>query len=227
MYNAGSPNQYAETASISQKGNGYFDGTVRCKSGLNVDDPAILPIICAILSSGAIVSQSTISAIGIISANGDISSVGSISAGTAFGAGGTISTVGNITASAGTISGKNGPFQNLVLTRGTAKPSIPTSAGVYLGVDSSNTAAGIEICASTLQYIDFTAPGIDFKGRIIYGFGSNDFQFCINQSSFAKMSLNSHGLYVGGTLVSASDKRQVQQEAFIQRLRYHQQTRTS
>ena len=104
MYHAGSPNQYAETASISQKGNGYFDGTVRCKSGLNVDDPAILPIICAILLSGAIVSQSTITAIGNISANGDISSVGSISVGTAFGAGGTISAVGNITASAGTIS---------------------------------------------------------------------------------------------------------------------------
>ncbi|MFM7985287.1 MAG: hypothetical protein ACKPKO_38810, partial [Candidatus Fonsibacter sp.] len=56
-------------------------------------------------------------------------------------------------------------------------------------------------------YIDFTEPNVDFKGRIIYSNGANDFQFCINSVSTAKMTLNSSGLSVGGTFVSASDKR--------------------
>ncbi|MFM7978016.1 MAG: hypothetical protein ACKPKO_01760, partial [Candidatus Fonsibacter sp.] len=69
-------------------------------------------------------------------------------------------------------------------------------------MDSGYTAGGIEICTSSLQYIDFTSPGVDLKGRIMYGYGSNDFQFWINSVSTAKMTLNS-----SGTCVSASDKR--------------------
>ncbi|MFM7983003.1 MAG: tail fiber domain-containing protein, partial [Candidatus Fonsibacter sp.] len=74
-------------------------------------------------------------------------------------------------------------------------------------MDSGNTAGGIEICTSLLQYNDFTSPGADLKGRIIYGYGSNGFQFWINSVSTANMTLNSSGLSVGGTFVSASDKR--------------------
>ncbi|MFM7982890.1 MAG: hypothetical protein ACKPKO_26560, partial [Candidatus Fonsibacter sp.] len=55
-------------------------------------------------------------------------------------------------------------------------------------------------------YIDFTKPNVDFRGRNIYTNGTNDFQICTNSVSTAKMTLNSSGLSVGGTFVSASDK---------------------
>ncbi|MFM7988221.1 MAG: hypothetical protein ACKPKO_53800, partial [Candidatus Fonsibacter sp.] len=77
-------------------GNGYFDGTVRCKGGLNVGDPAISPAKCTILGlRGAITTQSSINAGGNIATDGNISYLGSISAGTTLSAGGTISTSGN------------------------------------------------------------------------------------------------------------------------------------
>ncbi|MFM7985744.1 MAG: hypothetical protein ACKPKO_41165, partial [Candidatus Fonsibacter sp.] len=152
-------------------------------------------------------TQSTINVVGNIATYVNISSVGSISAGTTLSAGGTISTVGNITASAGTITGKNGSFQNLVVTGGTVKPSVPTFAGVYIGLDSGSTNGGIEICSSSLQYNDFSTPRVDFKGRIIYGYGFDDFQFWSNSTSSANMTLNSTGLNVVRTVSTTSDKR--------------------
>ena len=64
---------------------------------------------------------------------------------------GNISTNGTITA-AGNITGKTGSFT------GIGKPTAPTAAGVYIGLDNSSSAGGIEICTSFLQYIDFTIP---------------------------------------------------------------------
>ena len=72
---------------------------------------------------------------------------------------GNMSTNGAITAT-GNITGKTGLFT------GTGKPIAPTAAGVYIGLDTT-TAGGIEICSSTQQYIDFTIPSSDFKGRMI------------------------------------------------------------
>ncbi|MFM7981283.1 MAG: hypothetical protein ACKPKO_18405, partial [Candidatus Fonsibacter sp.] len=85
----------------------------------------------------------------------------------------------------------------------------PSAAGVYIGLDSGNTSGGMEICCSQFQYIDFTSPGTDFKGRIIYGYGFNDFQFWISSISTtaARMTLNSTGLNVVGTVTSSSDER--------------------
>ncbi|MFM7979081.1 MAG: hypothetical protein ACKPKO_07160, partial [Candidatus Fonsibacter sp.] len=121
---------------------------------------------------------------------------------------GNITTSGNIGSTSGNVSGRNGSFEYLAVTGGTTKPYIPTSSGIYMGMDAGtpSTACGIEICASSLQYIDFTSPGVDFKGRIIYGW-SNDFQFQINSSGTAKMTLNSTGLSVSGTVSTTSDKR--------------------
>ncbi|MFM7986605.1 MAG: hypothetical protein ACKPKO_45550, partial [Candidatus Fonsibacter sp.] len=125
----------------------------------------------------------------IYSGTGDISTYGLVSAG------GTITSTGNITSSSGsitsftgTITGKNGSFHNLVVTGGTVKPAVPTSAGVYIGLDLGNTAGGIQICTSALQYVDFTSPGADLKGRSIYGVGSNDFQFWVYSVATVKMS---------------------------------------
>ncbi|MFM7983349.1 MAG: hypothetical protein ACKPKO_28905, partial [Candidatus Fonsibacter sp.] len=96
----------SDTCKLEPTGNGYFDGTVMCNSGLIIGDPAVSPPICSILSSSAITTQSTINAGGNIATDGNMSSVGSISVGTTLSAGGTISTVGNIAASARTITGK-------------------------------------------------------------------------------------------------------------------------
>ncbi|MFM7980126.1 MAG: hypothetical protein ACKPKO_12500, partial [Candidatus Fonsibacter sp.] len=57
---------------------------------------------------------------------------------------GSITSSGSTTSSTGTITGKSGYFQNLVVTGGTVKPSIPTSGGVYIGLDSGNTVGGSE-----------------------------------------------------------------------------------
>ena len=53
------------------------------------------------------------------------------------------------------------------------QPTTPTVAGVCIGLDSA-AVRGIEICSSSLQYIDFASTGIDYKKRIIY-YSSNDF----------------------------------------------------
>ncbi|MFM7988194.1 MAG: tail fiber domain-containing protein, partial [Candidatus Fonsibacter sp.] len=86
----------------------------------------------------------------------------------------------------------------------------PTSQCGYIGQASSGYSA-IELVSgvgTTYQtYIHFTEPNVEFRGRITYSNGTNDFQFCINSVSTAKMTLNSSGLSVGGTFVSASDKR--------------------
>ncbi|MFM7986323.1 MAG: hypothetical protein ACKPKO_44125, partial [Candidatus Fonsibacter sp.] len=43
--------------SISTTGTGNFDGTVRCKSGMNVGDPSVSHARCSILSSGDITTE--------------------------------------------------------------------------------------------------------------------------------------------------------------------------
>ena len=51
------------------------------------------------------------------------------------------------------------------------KKTTPTTMGIHLGMDSTTGAAGIEIvAASTTQnaYIDFTYPGVQNRGKILY-----------------------------------------------------------
>ncbi|MFM7982788.1 MAG: hypothetical protein ACKPKO_26040, partial [Candidatus Fonsibacter sp.] len=119
--------------------------------------------------------------------------------------GSSITAAGSITSSTGTLTGRS-----LVTTGTIGRPQIPTAQGCYISQASSGYTA-IELVSgvgTTYQtYIDFTEPNIDFRGRIIYTNGTNDFQFCINSVSTAKMALNSSGLSVGGTFVSASDTR--------------------
>ena len=139
-------------------------------------------------------NNNTISGASSIAATGNITTTtGNIS-----------STSGNIQTLQGTVSGKNGSFQTLSIT-GTPKMAQPTDPGVYIGLDSTS-AGGIEICASSLQYIDFTIPLTDYKGRILYGSGSNEFKFAVASSS-VKATLNTTGLTVVGTILPSSDKR--------------------
>ena len=70
----------------------------------------------------------------------------------------TLEVIGTITAT-GNINGRTGSFT------GTGKPPAPTAAGVYMGLDD-NTTAGIEICSTAIQYIDFTIPTTTFRTRV-------------------------------------------------------------
>ncbi|MFM7982610.1 MAG: hypothetical protein ACKPKO_25135, partial [Candidatus Fonsibacter sp.] len=125
------PTGWTDKCKFEPTSDGYFDGTVRCNRGMFIGDPAVSPSRCSILSSDAIISQSTIHVVGTIATDGNISSVGSISVGATLSAGGTISTVGNITASAGTITGKT-----LAITGTSGRPQIPTAQGCYIGATS-------------------------------------------------------------------------------------------
>ncbi|MFM7988179.1 MAG: hypothetical protein ACKPKO_53590, partial [Candidatus Fonsibacter sp.] len=131
-----------------------------------------------------------------------------------------------ITTSNGTITGRS-----LAITGTVGRPQIPTAQGCYIGQASTGYTA-IELVSgvgTTYQtYIDFTELNVDFRGRIIYTNATNDFQLCTNSMSTAKMTLNSSGLSVGGTFVSASDKRlKLKREASNQRIGRHQPTGTS
>ena len=48
--------------------------------------------------------------------------------------------------------------------------------------------------------------GTDMKGRMVSRNSSNQFEWYINSSGTIQMTVAAGGLYVGGTLVSASDK---------------------
>ena len=60
------PTGWTDKCKFEPTGNGYFDGTVRCKSGLAIGDPAVSLARCSILSSGAIIAQRTIDVVGNI-----------------------------------------------------------------------------------------------------------------------------------------------------------------
>ena len=74
------------------------------------------------------------------------------------------------------VGGKNGSFQNLSVT-GVKDVTVPESRGIYLGLDS-DAAGGIDICADTNQYIDFTTMLNNYRGRLIYNATNNDLK-CI------------------------------------------------
>ncbi|MFM7989499.1 MAG: tail fiber domain-containing protein [Candidatus Fonsibacter sp.] len=52
----------------------------------------------------------------------------------------------------------------------------------------------------------FTTTSADYKGRILYDHSANEFKLSVSGGA-VNMQLNSVGLYVGGPLVSSSDKR--------------------
>ncbi|MFM7977953.1 MAG: hypothetical protein ACKPKO_01445, partial [Candidatus Fonsibacter sp.] len=89
----------------------------------------------------------------------------------------------------------------------------PPAVGVYLQntVVSNNGYAWIELCGSNsgYSYNDFTTVNVDYRGRFSYTLSSNQYEWTVynGTTSASKMILNTTGLSVGGTLVSASDKR--------------------
>ena len=68
--------------------------------------------------------------------------------------------------------------------------TVPDSRGIYLGLDS-NAAGGIDICADTNQYIDFTTMTSNYRGRLIYKTTNNDFKMHVNGNTTPSLTLNS------------------------------------
>ncbi|MFM7985354.1 MAG: hypothetical protein ACKPKO_39180, partial [Candidatus Fonsibacter sp.] len=127
----------------------------------------------------------------------------------------TITTTGNIISkgnissasitSSGAISGGTITSTGyLAITATAGRPTTPSAMGCYLGRDQNNWAA-LELCSVTAAYVDFTTAGTDMKGRFMYSFSTSQFDLYIAISS--NMTLNTACLYLGATLVSASDKR--------------------
>ena len=73
---------------------------------------------------------------------------------------------GNVQTIQRLVGGKNGAFQNLACI-GLNTLMAPDSRGIYMGLDS-DAAGGIDICADTNQYIDFTTMLHNYEGRFIY-----------------------------------------------------------
>ena len=73
--------------------------------------------------------------------------------------------------------------------------------GGYAHIDlaGANTSSG--------GYIDFTLARTYYKGRMVYIHAGSQFEWMIADSGTPKMTLKSAGLYLGATLVSATDKR--------------------
>ena len=82
------------------------------------------------------------------------------------------------------------------------KANIPTYEGVHIGHDEDED-YGITICAANSNrypYLDFTYPGQDFRGRILYSNPSTRFQIYTNYYS-GIVYINSNGFY------TSSDRR--------------------
>ena len=87
------------------------------------------------------------------------------------------------------------------------KPTQPSAAGVYVGLDSA-AAGGMEICCSASPYIDFTTINSDFRGMLIYTHCDNSFNWQVSGTTTVAMKLISTGLSVTGT-VTSSDKIEI------------------
>ena len=64
-------------------------------------------------------------------------------------------TLNSTTLTTNNITRTGGTFNTLSITRTSGNPTVPTSKGVYIGLDYI-ASMGLEIVADTNQYIDFT-----------------------------------------------------------------------
>ena len=77
-------------------------------------------------------------------------------------------------------------------TGSSTKPTTPSVASVYVGVDNS-AAGGMEICCSSSPYIDFTTINNDFTGSLIYVHGYYSCNWQVGGSGTTSMQLLSTG----------------------------------
>jgi hypothetical protein len=119
-----------------------------------------------------------------------------------------ISSIGNMTTK-GTITSA-GLIKGLSLSitgESTVAALKPSVAGVRANYYAGYAFIDLAGASNGGGFIDFTTAGTDMKGRMLYRNSSSQFEWNIADNYTAKMTLQAGGLYLGGTLVSASDKR--------------------
>ncbi len=87
-------------------------------------------------------------------------------------------------------SAARGSYNYLQVSGGTyIRPTAPSVQGIYLG-QASTTSSGIEMTATGDTTIDFSTPGINYKGRIQYNNITNALSFFFtNYSATASLVL--------------------------------------
>ena len=105
-----------------------------------------------------------------------------------------------------TITGSSGTFSWIPCTGTSGRFLTATTQGVYIGSASVGSAA-IEIRLTGNQYIDFTAPHVEFNGRQLYDTATNEMRWSVHANSTLRMMLKDVGLTIYGTVTSSSDKR--------------------
>ncbi|MFM7990199.1 MAG: hypothetical protein ACKPKO_63875, partial [Candidatus Fonsibacter sp.] len=180
---------WADKCKFEPTGNGAFVGTLTTVGDITPTTGNITASIGNIAAYGNIESY-----------NGNITSPwGSI-------VGQSVTSTGNITAQCNISGGTITSSGYLAITATTGRPTTPSAMGCYLGRDS-NYSAALELCGVNAAYVDFTTAGTDMKGRFMYSYSITQFDWFIASSFTSNMALKYAGLYLGATLVSASDKR--------------------
>ncbi|MFM7982807.1 MAG: hypothetical protein ACKPKO_26135, partial [Candidatus Fonsibacter sp.] len=94
---------------------------------------------------------------------------------------------------------------NTVSCTGARVGTTMSAQGVYAGV--ATTYSVIDMVGPDGAYIDFTAPNVDYNGRILYpNSPKKTFNWRVGGVFATVMQLSSANLQVNGTVVSTSDK---------------------
>ena len=72
----------------------------------------------------------------------------------------------------------------ILFTGPITKLTTPTVVGVYIGMDTL-AVGGIELCASSTSYIDFTMTSSDYRGRMLDNISEASFKWLVGASSGA------------------------------------------
>ena len=89
------------------------------------------------------------------------------------------------------------------------RDNTPDAAGVHIGQGGTNDYA-IDIAAggtSNSSYIDFTTPGVDFRGRLIYSHGSNSMSFYTNGTQRMVIDGSGQTLLYGRAALNSNELR--------------------
>jgi hypothetical protein len=103
-------------------------------------------------------------------------------------------------------------IQGIIQLTADTKASLQSTygaSGVYIGMNTAGTYAGIKLLGPTAvsngSYIDFTTAGVAYKGRILYDNNANIMQFYTNAAASAAMTINTAGITTNGIISTGNN----------------------